>query len=105
VGWAEREQKPSDPPALGPPWKTPSMRAWRIPSTHTHYVVNTRSRDVVIIDCPKTGYYVSQPHLQEAQEARPQEAAIASRRLDRAVEPVVRRALHDAGAHEEIGLL
>src|SRR5262249_2513774 len=72
---------------------------------HTHYVVNTRSRDVVIIDCPKTGYYMSQPLLQEAHEARPQEAAIACRLLDRVVEPVVRRALHDAGAHKEIGLL
>src|SRR2546426_8008318 len=72
---------------------------------HPHYVVNTRSRDVVIISCPKTGDYGSQPLLQEAHEAGRQEAGIACRLLDRVVEPVVRRALHDAGAHEEVGLL
>src|ERR1700758_5759662 len=72
---------------------------------HPHYVVNTRSRDVVIIGCQKTANYGSQPLLQEAHEAGRQEAGIACRLLDRVVEPVVWRALHDAGAHEEVGLL
>src|SRR6266511_2146744 len=47
----------------------------------------------------------SQPLLQEANEARRHEAGIAARLLDRIVEPIVRRALHDTGAHEEVGLL
>src|SRR6201993_4903311 len=55
AGWAEREQNPSSRPASGPPWKTPSMRAWRA----------------------KAGNYGSQPLLQEAHEAGRQEAGIA----------------------------
>jgi len=31
AGWAEREQNPSYPPVSRTPWKTPSMRPWRIP--------------------------------------------------------------------------
>jgi len=31
AGWAEREQNPSCPPVSRTPWKTPSMRTWRIP--------------------------------------------------------------------------
>src|SRR5262245_39179039 len=49
--------------------------------------------------------HASQPLLQETHEPRPHEAGIARRFLDRVVEPIVRRALHDAGAHEEIRLL
>jgi len=37
VGWAEREQNPSYPPVSRTPWKTPSMRTWRIPA-RPHYV-------------------------------------------------------------------
>src|SRR5262249_13893494 len=71
----------------------------------TRYVVNRCGCDVVTADGGIPGGCASQPLLQEAHEALRQESAIASRLLDRVIEPVVRRALHDAGAHEEIGLL
>src|SRR5215831_20888693 len=103
VGWAEREQNPSHPLASIVS-KTPRCEDGES-LAYIRCVVNRSSRDVVTADGGIPGGCVSQPLLQEAHEAGRQEAAIACRLLDRVVEPVVRRALHDAGAHEEIGLL
>src|SRR5437763_3483226 len=46
-----------------------------------------------------------QPLAEKANQARRQEAGVAGGFLDRIVQPVMRRALHDAGAHEEVRLL
>src|SRR5207344_2558143 len=47
----------------------------------------------------------SQPFLEEAQQARRHKTGIAARLVDGIAEPVMRRALHDAGPREKICLL
>src|ERR1700720_2800951 len=46
-----------------------------------------------------------QPFLQETDQTRRHEAGIAARLVDGIAEPVMRRALHDAGPHIKICLL
>src|SRR5262245_53824699 len=51
------------------------------------------------------GVCPSQPLGEEAQEARRHQARMAAWLVDRIAEPVVRRAMHNAGAHLEFRLL